>query len=263
MPAWLDYRLMATSTGAIAALATLVAAAFACAISERWLARRALHDGCWAVSLWLFTVASGAFAWGTSRGWSGTSFRMFYLVGGALNVPWLAAGSLALILGPHTGRRIAYVLAMLSAWATGVIGSSAIRGDVPPDGLPAGRELFGVLPRVIVAVGSGVSATAVIGLAVWSIWRVLRGRTRGQASGHVRHPARLAGGNGLIALGTLILSSSGALSARLGELKSFEVTLAVGVMVLFAGFITAGGSSPPRVRSAKESAKDLATRALW
>jgi hypothetical protein len=41
-------------------------------------------------------------------------------------------------------------------------------------------------------------------------------------------------------LGTLILSASGTLAGRLGEDRSFVVTLTVGVVVLFVGFLAAG-----------------------
>ena len=60
-------------------------------------------------------------------------------------------------------------------------------------------------------------------------------------------------GNVLIAAGTLVLSASGSLAGRLGKDRSFTVTLLVGIVVLFAGFLVASprqstvqasGSSP-------------------
>jgi drug/metabolite transporter (DMT)-like permease len=50
-------------------------------------------------------------------------------------------------------------------------------------------------------------------------------------------PGRLVVGNVLIAAGTLVLSASGTLSARLGKDRSFAITLLVGIAVLFAGFL--------------------------
>jgi hypothetical protein len=46
-------------------------------------------------------------------------------------------------------------------------------------------------------------------------------------------------GNVLIAVGTLVLSASGTLNARLGAETAFAVTLTVGIAVLFVGFLVA------------------------
>jgi hypothetical protein len=43
--------------------------------------------------------------------------------------------------------------------------------------------------------------------------------------------------NVLVALGTLVLSASGSLAGRLGEERAFTVTLSIGVVVLFIGFL--------------------------
>ncbi|MFM8417690.1 MAG: hypothetical protein ACKOAT_09425, partial [Actinomycetota bacterium] len=48
---------------------------------------------------------------------------------------------------------------------------------------------------------------------------------------------RLVVSNVLIALGTLVLSASGSLAGRLGEEQAFTVTLSVGVVILFVGFM--------------------------
>ena len=240
---------MPTLTGALAGGATLVAIVFALVTLERWLQRRRLHDACWTISLVLFAAAAAVFWYGTSRGWSDMSFRWFYLLGGALNVPWLALGTVVLVAPRQWSTRAVRWLGLVSAWATGVITTSPLREAVPAAGLPKGKVVFGVLPRVIVAVGSGVAASVIVGLAVWSIMRVRGGRRR-------------AAGNSLIAVGTAVLSASGALAAGVGELRAFSITLAAGVVALFLGFVVASGSAPVII-SPKDAAQDLAVRALW
>ena len=237
-------------TAALASLSTLVAVAFTAATFDRWRSRRNLHDACWSISLAMFAIASGALWYGVSRGWSAPSFRIFYLFGGALNVPWLAAGVVTLLF-PRRSRGLVAVLALASAWATGVIGSVALRTAVPESGLPEGRDVFGVLPRVIVAVGSGVAATTIIGLAIWSAVRLRAMPGQGHR----------ALGNVVIAVGTIILSASGTFSAQVGELRSFAITLALGVTTLFAGFLIVSGSRLATPRSAKQAAQDLAVYA--
>ena len=170
---------------------------------------------------------------------------MFYTAGAVLNVPWLALGTVYLLAGERIGNRVRTWLVFLSGLTVGVVGFVPTRADVVPDEFPTGKEVFGVAPRVLAAVGSGVAAVVIIAGAVWSAWRVWRGRTPSLgAQRTVTAPRRLVLGNLLIAAGTLVLSGSGTLAGRLGEDRAFAVTLLVGIVVLFAGFLVA--SAPPR-----------------
>ena len=62
-------------------------------------------------------------------------------------------------------------------------------------------------------------------------------------------PGRLALGNVIIAIGTVVLSASGTLAGRLGKDRSFAITLLVGIAALFVGFLVAS-STPRRSRTA-------------
>jgi hypothetical protein len=82
--------------------------------------------------------------------------------------------------------------------------------------------------------------------ALWSAWRVIRKQnpaTSKNISRTVISPKRLAGGNVLIAVGTLVLSASGTLAGRLGQDRAFAITLLCGVSILFSGFLVAGNST--------------------
>ena len=92
-----------TLDAALAATATLVATAFAAAVLERWLVRRRPHELAWTISLLMFAAASAALWLAEAGGWSGPTFRAFYLFGAILNVPWLALGTVYLL----AGRRLA------------------------------------------------------------------------------------------------------------------------------------------------------------
>jgi hypothetical protein len=243
-----------TLNAALAAGATLVAAAFAISTFDRWLRRRAPHDGAWSVSLALFAIGSFALWWAESRGWSMASFRVFYAAGAILNVPWLALGTVYLLAGQRIGNRVRTSLILLSGMAFGIVLVAPADAISDPTEMPKGSELFGAAPRIFAAVGSGVAALVIIGGAIWSIARVARRRVPAMA-GRVRridNPRRHAVANGLIALGTVVLSMSGTLAGRLGEDTAFAVTLLTGVVVLFGGFLTA---SAPRVRSERAAQK--------
>jgi hypothetical protein len=231
---------------ALAAAATLVAIAFTLSLFDRWLDRRRRHEAAWTIALIFFTVASASLWVGAAIGWSGPTFRVFFLFGAILNVPWLALGTIELLGGARWGRPATAVVALVSAFAAGVIIVAPLEGPVPSDDLPKGSELFGPLPRILAAVCSGGAALVIIGGALWSAWQLLRYRRRG---GTVPvDPGRLALGNVLIAAGTLVLSGSGTLNARLGAQTAFAVTLVIGISVLFAGFIVATSASAADVQ---------------
>ena len=227
----------------LATVATLVAVVFALVTIDRWRRRHQPHVGAWMIAMSLFAVGAGAFWWAESDAWSMPVFRLFFLVGAVLNVAWLALGSLYLLVGGRTINRVRTFLVAASFFATGVVISAPSRGSIPDEGLPRARDLFGPLPRVMVAVGSGVPALVIIFGAAWSVWRLLRGRTPALAGAQRVAPlsaARLVLSNVTVMLGTLTLSASGSLAGRLGEDRAFAVTLTIGVIVLFGGFIVAG-----------------------
>lgn len=242
---------------ALAAAATLVAVAFCLSTLDRWLRRRRPHELAWTVSLALFAVGSLALWWSESAGWGLGSFRVFYLAGAVLNVPWLALGTVYLLAGVRTGNVVRWWLVFLSGLAVGVVGFAPTKAPIDPDEFPTGKEVFGVAPRVLAAVGSGVAAVVIIAGALWSAWRVWRGRNPSlDGSRSVAAPGRLVLGNVLIAIGTLVLSGSGTLAGRLGEDRAFAITLLAGIVVLFAGFLVA--STPPRSAAAAPSLRSVA-----
>ena len=219
---------------ALAAAATLVAAAFAGATLERWLVRRRPHELAWTVSLAMFAAASAALWIAEAAGWTSPSFRAF------------------LLAGRRIGDGVRWGLVLASGFAAGVLVTAPLRAPVPTDELPEGQELFEPLPRILAAVGSGVAAIVVIGGALWSAWRLARGRSGAgtrvppRARNQAVTARRLAAGNVVIALGTLILSASGTLAGRLGKDTAFAVTLVAGVVVLFCGFLIATPGRPVR-----------------
>ena len=250
-----------TLNAALAAAATLVALAFSISTFDRWLRRRRPHDGAWSFSLLLFAVGSLALWWAEARGWSLGSFRIFFLAGAVLNVPWLALGTVYLLFGPRIGYITKQWLIALSGVAVGVILIAPTKSnDLGGQALPQGSELFGVAPRVFAAVGSGVAALVIIGGAIWSIIRVVRGRVPavGEAKRHITNARRHATSNTLIALGTLVLSGSGTLAGRMGEDRAFAITLLLGIVVLFSGFLVASNQPKNSQRPAQQLAEGIA-----
>ena len=246
---------------ALAGAAALVAAAFALTALDRWHRRGTPHDHAFAVSMTLFAVGALALWWAAAVGWSLPTFRVFFLAGAVLSVAWLALGNVYLVAGPRAGHRLRAWLLAASAFAAGVVAVAPTRRAIGEGEFPAARELFGVLPRALAAVGSGVPALFIVGAAMWSATRAMRGRAPA-LSGVARTavaPSRLAIGNSLVAVGTLVLSASGSLAGRLGKERAFAVTLVAGVVVLFAGYLVAV-SRPAATRSPRPGSPASATR---
>jgi hypothetical protein len=219
---------------ALAAAAGLVALAFALSTLDRWELRRRPHELAWSVALFMF--AAGAFAlWaGAATGWHPFVFRLFYLFGAILNVPFLALGTIFLLAGRRAGERAAALVALASAFAAGVVLVAPMHGRIRPQELPQGSDVFGALPRVLAAVASAGGALVVFGGAVYSAWRFRRGR--------------MVWANALIAAGTLVLSAGGVLNSVFDAMTAFAVTLVVGIAVIYAGFLVANANGAPAAR---------------
>lgn len=220
---------------ALATAAALIALAFACSTYERWLARRRRHELAWSIALGFFSLAAFALAAGAALGWHPVTFRLFYLFGAIVNVPFLALGTIYLLAGRRRGDQVGAVVALLCAFAAGVVMVSPLTGPLPSDSLARGSEVFGPVPRILAAVASSAGALVVFVGAVWSAIRYRRGR--------------MLWANLLIALGTVVLSTSGLLNSVLDEMDGFTVTLVAGITVIFAGFLVAAGGAGPAVET--------------
>ncbi|MGZ4713782.1 MAG: hypothetical protein ACXVJX_10160 [Acidimicrobiia bacterium] len=222
----------------LAFLATAVATLFAQATLVRATQHHRPQDRAWTIALAFFALASAALSVGVATGWDNGTFRVFYLLGAVLSVPWLALGTVHLLARPAVGRRVERVLAVLSGLAAGVMLAAPME-HVHGTAIPVGKDVFGVFPRVLAAVGSGLGATVILAGAVVSAVRFARDRS---APGH----GRRALANVLIAAGTLILSSGGLVQGIAGKDEAFTLTLALGISVIYAGFLVASRAGAPR-----------------
>ncbi|MBW8827508.1 MAG: hypothetical protein JF603_14330 [Acidobacteria bacterium] len=216
-----------TAEQGMAAAAAVVAVAFALCLTERWIVRRRPHELAWATALYLFAAGALSLWAGAALGWDGWSFRLFYAFGAVLNVPFLALGTVYLLAGPRIGHRVAAGVAAFAAFAAGVVLSAPFTAPVAGAALPQGSDVFGPGPRILAAAASAGGALVVFGGAAWSAARLVRGRG----------PRRLAVGNLVLTAGTLVLSGSGLLNSVRDQMEAFAATLAVGVTILFAGFM--------------------------
>ncbi len=247
-----------TLNTALAATSAIISVAFGLSTLDRWLRRRRPHELAWTVAMALFAIAAFSLWWAEARGWSRESFRMFFLFGAIINVPWLGLGTVYLLAGPKAGRIVSQSLLVFTGFSAGVILTAPMNGAIDPTELPKGSDVFDALPRILAAVGSAVPALVIFCGALWSAYRVLRGANPAlttTATRNVRSAKLLALGNILIAAGAAILSASGTFSGRLGADRAFAITLTAGITVLFIGFLVASNATQPTtsVRNAELS----------
>lgn len=194
----------------------------------------------------IFSIGSLALWWAESTGWTIAVFRLFFLCGAVLNVAWLSLGTVYLLAGKTLGDIVRTWLVAGTGLAVGIVAVSPAKTQVMRSEFPEGREIFGAAPRILAAIGSGLPALVIVAGAIWSTWRAI-GR---------RSPGRIALGNIVVAVGTLILSASGLIAGRLGHDRAFAITLLIGVCALFGGFLVASNST--RERSVQLTTKYLA-----
>jgi hypothetical protein len=235
-----------STVSALGAAAFLVSVAFAFCTWERWLGGHRLHELAWTQALVLFAVASAAYWAAGLAGWQPFEFRAFYLFGAIVNVPYLALGTVYLLGGETIGRLVHRWLHIAAAFCAGVVVTATFRHPLPTSGLPEGRDVFGVAPRVMAAVGSGLGATVIIVGAIVSAVKLLRsGRRPAAGPPPAIAPGRLALTNVLIAAGAIILSLDGTLFTNADREVGFGVLLVIGIVVLFTGFLVSGAARTP------------------
>jgi uncharacterized membrane protein YhaH (DUF805 family) len=220
-------------------VAAAASAAFAVAVLRQYAARRRPYQLAWGIALSMFTVASLALMAGVVAGWSPVSFKLYYLFGAVLNVPWLALGTVELLAGP-TARR-AYLAALTAFTLVSVVLVALARvtaADLAGRLLPEGKEFLPVAVRALAVVGNTVGTLVVVGGAVAS----------GLAMRSRRDLRPRFEGTLLIALGVLLAASGGVL-AFLASSDKLALGLAVGASVMYLGFRRASAPARPPVAS--------------
>jgi hypothetical protein len=222
----------------LAVIAAVASTIFSLDLVRDLIRRRRPHVAAYAIGIGMFAIATWALAAGLYLGWSGTIYRTFFLFGAVLNIPFLALGSMYLVVGKRAGTIMALALGGLAAISITLVTTGAFERDLPASGLPTDifppPDSFG--PRLLAMIGS-ISGASILGLlAVVSVIRFWRSS----------RPIVI--GNGLILIGTVAAAGGGALLG-LGETALFAVSLMVTSVFLWAGYrVTKEARARARVR---------------
>jgi hypothetical protein len=216
--------------------ATIVAFVFAGLLAKQYGERRRPFQLFWLIALAMYGVASLAVTAGAAGEWSRLTFQVYWALGACLNVPFLAAGELVLLF-----RRSwvvwasGLVLLFMVAFTVSVLRGAVMSPEALAEQLPLGREVFGdgTAPHRLAQILSYPAYIVLLVGALWSAWRM-----RGRPELKDRFVGTL-----LIAVGATIVAG-GAAFAALGVMPGFIGTLAVGIAVMFWGFLRASRQPP-------------------
>jgi hypothetical protein len=221
----------------IPAIAVAAAAAFATAVLLQYAQRHKPYQLAWGIALSMFAVASLALTLGVAVGWSPSNFKLYYLFGAILNVPWLALGTV-LLLGRRTAARVylGCLLAFSAVSVALVVLAPVTSADLASSLVPEGRRFLPLAVRLLAVSGNVAGTLLVIGGAVVS----------GLALRRRRELRPRFEGNLLIALG-VAFAAGGGVFAFLDQSGKLGAGLAVGACVMYLGFWRASTPVRPTV----------------
>ena len=207
------------------AVAALVSTIFAIQLLTSYAHRKRLPQLAWGIAMTMFAIASLAVAAGVSGGWDPTLYRLYWLFGAILNVPFLALGSVALLGRKPLSAVVLVIVFVVTILAIGVVASSSVH---------AGAVATKSIPRGSAAWGKGTTASKLptyISIPAYLVVVLIAiASSRGG-----KLPVHRIRGNWLIAVGaTIVAAGSG--FARYGRGAVFSVVLALGVVVMYLGF---------------------------
>jgi hypothetical protein len=216
-------------------VATLISAAFAITLWVQYRGKPRPYLLAWSVALGVYAVAALTEVIGAAAGWNPFLYRLYYFFGGITVVGILALGSVYL-LAPRFGRTaLAALLTLAGIGLVGILGASLQVGLLDTHQVPSAdviklqHGVFNVAAILMAAILNIVGTVILIGGAVWSfIAMFLRGAP----------PSRLVG-NILIAGGAFIVAGASTLFRLFHVYDLFYVGQAIGVLVMFGGFLAA------------------------
>src|SRR4051794_14443846 len=109
--------------------AAIVALVFAVLVIRQFAARRRPYLAYWAIALLMFATASFAAFLGILNGWNTRLFAAYWLFGAILNVPFLAAGEVVLLVRSRAAAVAVFlVMVFATALAFNAVRTSDMRG---------------------------------------------------------------------------------------------------------------------------------------
>ena len=215
--------------------ATLISAVFAGTLWTQYRSRPRPYLLAWAVALSFYAVAALTEVIGAAGGWTPLLYRTYYFFGAIILVGVLAMGTIYLLF-PRFARPALWVLVVLGALGlAGILGATLQTTELQTHQVPGADTIrgqggaFNVIAILMAALINSIGSVILIGGALWSAYSAWR---RGGA------PSRVLA-NVLIAAGAFIVAGASSLTRLFHVYEVFYVGQAIGVLVMFGGFLAA------------------------
>ncbi len=215
--------------------ATAISAAFALTLFVQYRAKPRPYLLAWAVALAFYAIAALTEVIGAAAGWNPLLYRTYYFFGAIILVGLLALGTIYLLASRFSRLALWTLIVLAAIGLAGVLGAhlQALKLEthqVPDaDTIKAQGGVFNVLAILMAALINIVGSVILIGGALWSAYGTWR---RGGAQ------SRLVA-NILIAAGAFIVGGASTLTRLFHTYDLFYVGQAIGVLVMFGGFLAA------------------------
>lgn len=213
----------------ISAADVLLGIIFTALIVRQYAERRRMHQLMWAIAVALWTIGVAAELVATARGWTRTTYRVYYATGALLIPAWLGMGTLYLVMRKTWDDWILVALAVMSIIGVGLI----VFWPIEPSQLQTTEaqfvplKVFPFFPvQLILIILNTFGALAFIGGALWSVYRFARMQTMGDR----------AVATALIAVGGIIAAAAHSLGV-LGGIELFRISELLALIFIFIGFV--------------------------
>ena len=215
----------------LAIIAGVASTAFALDLWSDYRSNPRPHVAAFGAGISMFAIATLALALALATGWTSVSYRTFFLFGAVLNIPFLALGSMFLVVGPRSGHVMTVLLAGFAAISTTLVTTVAFVSPLPDSGIEA--EVFpsiadGFGPRLLAAIGGGSGTTILVLLSLVSVFRFSRSNRR------------LVVGNAII-LAAVLIAGWGGTRLAVGDDTIFVSSLLATSILLWVGYRTTRG----------------------
>ncbi len=197
----------------------------------------------------MFALAVWALLSAQVWGWQGFNYRVFFLFGGVLNIPFLALGSVFLSVGRRAGHVMTVCLFGYSAMAVTLVTTTPFQHALPETGIPS--DIFpsiaeaGFGPRLMAAVAGGLGSVILITAALWGAFRFRKS-----------NPKRAAA-NLVITGGVMAAAVGGTLLGFLDEDAAFSISLLAAATLIWWGYRLAAGRTSLNPVSGKAAPETL------
>lgn len=213
-------------------IAAVVSFIFGILVLRQYLSRRKPFQLFWTLGLFMFFIGSSAETIATLTSWTDSLAKTYYFFGAMITVGFLAMGTIYLLARPLVAKICLAILFAISILAFLMLATATVDTAKMQEAAWEWKEVMPTSARIVPITINSLGSLILIGGAVYSAWVTWRQK---------QHYERMIA-NILIAAGVLVIGGAHALGGLfgLGRQALLSIAMAIGVTIMFLGFLEAG-----------------------